>query len=238
MKHGVTHQQPGEDRPVGSVVGMARLRWGADAPEDVHSARARLLDAAEACFARVGVPKTTVEDVAKEARVSRATVYRYFDGRDALVLGVLMRDAHRFMERLQRRLHAKRAFPDAIVDGILFTVEAVRADANLSTLFAPDAAGFTESVAGRSEALFTLTSDFLRPYFEAAQASGQLREAVDLDEATEWILRAIMSLLTVRGPRSRSAAEQRRFLLTFVVPGLAADPPAPLPRGSRRQRRS
>jgi hypothetical protein len=94
-------------------------------------------------------------------------------------------------------------------------------------------------VAGRSEALFTLTSEFLRPYFEAARSSGQLRARIDLDEAAEWILRSIMSLLTVRGPRSRAAAEQRRFLLTFVVPALASDPPVPpRMRAVRRQRPS
>jgi AcrR family transcriptional regulator len=218
---------------------MAQLRWGANAPENVDSARVRLLDAAEACFARFGVLKTTVEDVATEARVSRATVYRYFEGRDALMLGVLLRDAQRFLGRLQSRLGSEASFVDSIVEGILFTVDAVRADTNLSILFAPEAAGFTESVAGRSEALFALTSEFLRPYFEAARSSGQLRARIDLDEAAEWILRSIMSLLTVHGPRSRTAAEQRRFLLTFVVPALASDPPAPPRiRAARRQRPS
>lgn len=218
---------------------MAQLRWGANAPENVDSARVRLLDAAEACFARFGVMKTTVEDVATEARVSRATVYRYFDGRDALMLGVLLRDGQRFLERLQSRLGPEISFVDSIVEGILFTVDAVRADANLSILFTPEAAGVTESVAGASEALFSLTSDFLRPHFEAARSAGQLRSRIDLDEAAEWILRTIMSLLTVRGPRARTAAEQRRYLLTFVVPALAADPPPPpRVRAMRRQRPS
>jgi len=215
---------------------MAQLRWGANAPENVDSARVRLLDAAEACFARFGVGKTTVEDVANEARVSRATVYRYFDGRDALMLGVLLRDAERFLERLQSTVASGTSFADSIVDGIMFTVEVVQADTNLSLLFSPEAVGYTESVAGASAALFGLTGEFLRPYFEAARASGQLRPRLDLDEAAEWILRAVMSLLTVRGPRTRTAAEQRRFLLTFVVPALAADPPPPPRR--RRERTS
>jgi len=51
------------------------------APNDPDTARDRLLDAAEACFERSGISKTTVEDIAKQASVSRATVYRYFAGR-------------------------------------------------------------------------------------------------------------------------------------------------------------
>lgn len=215
---------------------MATLRWGADAPEDTESARTRLLDAAERCFARFGVMKTTVEDVANEARVSRATVYRYFDGRDALVLGVLLRDASRFLGRLQKRISSRESFADSVVEGVMFTVEAVRSDPHLALLFAPEAAGVTENVVGASEALFRVAGEFLRPYFEAAQAKGQLRSGVDIDDAAEWILRSIVSLLTVAGPRKRTKAEQRRFLMAFLVPALAESPPDPVPRPARPRR--
>ena len=47
------------------------------------------LDAALACVARVGVAKTTLDDVAKEAGCARATVYRCFPGRLALMRAVL-----------------------------------------------------------------------------------------------------------------------------------------------------
>jgi AcrR family transcriptional regulator len=215
---------------------MAKLRWGADAPEDTESARTRLLDAAERCFTRFGVAKTTVEDVAKEARVSRATVYRYFDGRDALVLGVLLRQAGRFLGRLEKRLAAQSSFAESVVEGVMFTVDAVRADPHLAMLFTPESAGLTESIVGASDALFSITGDFLRPYFEAAQASGQLRGDLDADDAAEWILRCIVSMLTVAGPRRRTKAEQRQFLMAFLVPALA-DTSAHEATTARRRRR-
>ena len=43
-------------------------------------AESRVLDAVAACAARWGIDKTTVDDVAREAGVSRATVYRLFPG--------------------------------------------------------------------------------------------------------------------------------------------------------------
>src|ERR1700730_12748438 len=52
----------------------------------------RVLDAALACVARVGVAKTTLDDVAKEAGCARATVYRCFPGRQALMRAVLDRE--------------------------------------------------------------------------------------------------------------------------------------------------
>jgi AcrR family transcriptional regulator len=201
---------------------MARLRWGVDAPDDPVAARARLLTAAEVCFSRYGVMKTTVEDVATEAKVTRATVYRYFEGRDDLVLGVLLMEAKRFLTKLQKRIAAQSNISDAIVEGVLFTVEAVRADTNLALLFAPETAGVTESIVGASDTLFATTSEFLRPYFEAAQAAGTLRAEVDIDEAAEWIVRCIISLITVSDPRNRTKAQQKKLLRTFLVPALVA----------------
>lgn len=203
---------------------MAKLRWGADAPNDTTSARQRLIDAAEACFQRYGVVKTTVEDVAAAAKVSRATVYRYFADRDELVLGVLLRKAGWFLDRLTAEINREPDFDRAVVNGVVFTVDAVRADENLALLFAPEAIGITTSIAGASEALFKLTTEFLRPFFEAARTSGELRSEVDLDEAAEWTLRAVLSMLTVQGPVERSTTEHKRFLSTFLMPALVANP--------------
>jgi AcrR family transcriptional regulator len=203
---------------------MAKLRWGDDAPNDTTSARTRLLDAAEGCFKRYGVVKTTVEDVASAAKVSRATVYRYFRDRDELILGVLLREAGRFLNRLAYQIDREPSFDRAVVNGVLFTVDAVRADENLALLFAPEAVGITTSVAGASEALFRLTAQFLRPFFERAREAGELRPNVDLDDAAEWTLRAVLSLLTVQGPTVRRPVDQRRFLATFLVPALVVQP--------------
>lgn len=214
---------------------MAKLRWGSDAPNDTTSARQRLIDSAESCFQRYGVVKTTVEDVAAAAKVSRATVYRYFADRDELILGVLLREAGRFLDRLTAEINREPEFDRAVVNGVLFTVDAVRADENLALLFAPEAIGITTSIAGASDALFKLTAEFLRPFFEAARDSGQLRPDVDLDEAAEWTLRAVLSMLTVQGPVERKLAEQKRFLMTFLVPALVANPSARATPARRRR---
>jgi len=48
--------------------------------------RQRIVEATYACVSRSGLGKTTVEEVARQAEVSRATVYRVFPGgRDELI---------------------------------------------------------------------------------------------------------------------------------------------------------
>ncbi|WP_405875470.1 TetR/AcrR family transcriptional regulator [Streptomyces sp. NBC_00005] len=58
-------------------------------------ARARLLDAAEAVFARLGLGPATVADITTEAEVSRAGFYVYFASKEEIfrVLAVRVRDA-------------------------------------------------------------------------------------------------------------------------------------------------
>lgn len=199
---------------------MARLRWGADTPGTNVEARLRLVDAAEVCFRRFGVAKTTVEDIAETAQVSRATVYRYFKGRDEVLLAVLLRHAQAFLDRLGQRLAREVDVADAIVSGILYTVKSVRKDESLALLFAPEAAGLTSSVAGASEALFEISIDFLRPMLESAQANGRLRPGIEIDDAAEWLLRTILSLLTVEGPRKPSDARMKGLVTHFVLPAL------------------
>jgi len=113
---------------------------------------------------------------------------------------------------------------------------AVRADRHLALLFAPEAAGITSEIAGASDALFKANAEFMRPRLEAARDAGQLRPGLDLDEAAEWILRTILSLLTIKGPTDRNEAATRQYLATFLVPALASDPPPASPPPARRRR--
>ena len=54
----------------------------------------------------------------------------------------------------------------------------------------------------------------------AAQQRGLLRTDLDVDELSEWVLRCLLSLLTVEGPRHHSAADERELLAMFLAPAL------------------
>ena len=65
-------------------------------PEPKHRRRAdkrpdEILDAALACFTEKGFASTRVEDIAKRADISKATVYLYFDNKIALLEGLVRR---------------------------------------------------------------------------------------------------------------------------------------------------
>ena len=61
--------------------------------DEAHSdRRGRILDAAERCFVRAGFHRTTIQDIAAEARMSAGNLYRYFPSKDAMVAGLAERD--------------------------------------------------------------------------------------------------------------------------------------------------
>ena len=65
-------------------------RGSAPSPRpDVAARREAILDAALACFSRYGLRRTAMEDIAREAGVSRAAVYHHFGGKDALFVGLV-----------------------------------------------------------------------------------------------------------------------------------------------------
>jgi AcrR family transcriptional regulator len=203
---------------------MTKLRWGDEVPADVDAARQRLLDAAETCIDRFGLAKTTVEDIAAAANVSRATIYRYFDNRDELMLAVVLRSLDRSQDAHLDDWFATAETPDefgtALVNAMVDLLDRLRHDPRLSVLLNRESGGVSATISGASQALFGIVIDDWRPRMASAQRDGLLRADLDVDELSEWVLRSVLSLLTVEGPRHHSADDERRLLATFLAPAL------------------
>ncbi|MFZ9501820.1 MAG: TetR/AcrR family transcriptional regulator [Beijerinckiaceae bacterium] len=54
--------------------------------------RARILDAAERCFARSGFRGATMQDICREAGVSPGALYTWFDSKEAIIGGIVARN--------------------------------------------------------------------------------------------------------------------------------------------------
>ena len=207
---------------------MAKLRWGDDAPTGADEARRRLIAAADACIERLGLAKTTIEDVANEANVSRATIYRYFAGRDELILQVLLSELERTPDRDLSDRVAAVATPEQaaelVVDYAAALLERIRTTPKLRHLLTDEVGGVTATLAGASQALFRGHAAELGPHLEVARRRGLLRDDVPTEELAEWILRVLLSLLTVDGPVPRGPDEERRLLEAFLAPALVPAP--------------
>ena len=59
-----------------------------------------ILDTAKKMFARYGLQKTSLDEVARVARVAKATIYNYFGSKDRVYLEVLRREANEMVARI------------------------------------------------------------------------------------------------------------------------------------------
>ncbi|HEX4491460.1 MAG TPA: TetR/AcrR family transcriptional regulator [Acidimicrobiia bacterium] len=180
-------------------------------------AATRLVDAALACIARVGVSKSTLDDVAREAGVSRATLYRYFPGKPALLGAVVAREAATLSAALDHAAASATTLSDAVVAMVL---EAQR------WLTAHDALNFV--LLAEPELLLPhLAFDGADRVLDAgarvvAPALARFLDSDDAARAAEWLARILLSYLcsptdTVELSDPNSV---RALVDDFVVPGL------------------
>src|SRR2546421_10161061 len=79
---------------------------------------ARLIDAMLGCMSRWGVTKTTLDDVARRAGCSRATVYRVFPGgKESLLEATVRSEVVRFLGIEAAALEACDELEDILVTG-------------------------------------------------------------------------------------------------------------------------
>ena len=81
---------------------------------------APVVDATLRVIARFGLAKLTLEDVAKEARISRATLYRRFPGKAALLEAVVASEADRLRRGIDGALADVSTLPDALAASAAF----------------------------------------------------------------------------------------------------------------------
>ncbi len=99
----------------------------------------RVLDAAKRCIERWGMSKLTIDDIAAEAGVSRATLYRMFPGgKDVLFEALRVRELEEFFTRLAGHLEHVDTLEDLLVNTVVAATHELRADQHLAVMLASE----------------------------------------------------------------------------------------------------
>ncbi|MEV2243342.1 TetR/AcrR family transcriptional regulator [Streptomyces sp. NPDC049970] len=93
-------------------------------PSDALSEQ--ILDAAREQFTTFGLRRSTVDDVAKRAKVSRVTVYRRIGNKDSLVSACLLREYRRFVVDVDEAVAALPTVEDRLVAGFVAVLRHIR----------------------------------------------------------------------------------------------------------------
>ena len=172
--------------------------------------RERLLQATYGCVARWGFAKTTVEDAARAAGVSRATVYRYFPGgRDELFSAVVGWEFSRFFLRLYAEVSDADTLEEVMERGLVFAHSALVEHEVLQRVLVTEPDMLLPRLSTEADQTHTLVADFLAPYLvRHGMAAGN-----DLHAAADFLARMVLSYISSPGRWDLNDPEQVALLV-------------------------
>lgn len=179
----------------------------------------RIVDAALRCMARWGLAKTTVDDVARDAGCSRATLYRAFPGgKDTLLAELMAREVSRFFDQLDARLADCADDLEALVEeALVFALTHLRGHEALATMLAQEPEVILPLLArGRLDALLLTVGARLGPHLEPHVGAPAVPFAAEL--LTRLVLSYALRPSALLDPSDPD--QRRRLVRDFIVPGL------------------
>ena len=189
--------------------------------DDRSSTRVRLVDGALRCLARQGIAKTTVDDIARAAGLSRATAYRTFPrGKEGILAAVVETEVARLFSSLAVAMGEAGDLEDVLVAGMVESARWLRWHEPLSYLLEhePGAGPALRDVRRFRPGACGSASDLAAPFF------ARWLEPEQASRAAEWAVRIVMAYCSDPSPHAdlTDPADTRALVRTFVLPGILA----------------
>ena len=176
-------------------------------------------------MARWGLAKTTVEDAAREAEVSRATVYRTFPGgRDELIDATVAWATAAFFIRLYEQVQDADSLEEVMERGIMFAHRSIVEHEVLQRVMQTEPEKLLPALTVESIRIREGIAEFLVPYLEHRGVA----PGVDLHEAADFLARMVLSYIVAPGRWDLEDPEQVAQLVEAEL--LAGVVPVPLRR--------
>ncbi|WP_328359505.1 TetR/AcrR family transcriptional regulator [Mycobacterium sp. NBC_00419] len=184
---------------------MAGKDWLASRRAEV--ATDRILDAASELFAGADVSTVGMNEIARAAGCSRATLYRYFENREALHTAYVHREAYRLYQQISELIEGIADPRERLLAGLTSSMRLVRESPALSSWFATNDSPIGAEMAEQSEVIQALSSAFL--------LSLRQDDPDVVHRRARWLVRVLTSLLIFPG---HNPDDEREMLEEFVVP--------------------
>lgn len=177
-------------------------------------ARQRIVEATYACVARRGMAKTTVEDVAREAGISRATVYRAFPGgRDELVDATVSWAVFDFFAKLYDRIQGATDLEEVMERGIMFAHRSIVEHEVLQRVMQTEPDTLLPALTVESIRIREGIAQVLAPFV----VDRGLAPGVDLGDAADFLARMVLSYISAPGRWDLDDPDQVARLVRFEL---------------------
>jgi AcrR family transcriptional regulator len=183
---------------------------------DLSPQASRVLDAALTCLGRVGLAKTTLDDVAREAGCARATVYRCFANKQQLLVALVGREVRTLRDTVVSAAARDESLGEAITTVVTTAARALTGHRALAFIAQHEPEIILPFLAfEREDAVLRTAAALVAPAFT---------RFVGDDDATrlgEWLARLTLSYLFSPSENFDIAdpSHVRVLVADFVVPG-------------------
>jgi AcrR family transcriptional regulator len=179
-----------------------------------------LVDGALRCLARQGIAKTTVDDIARAAGLSRATAYRTFPrGKDGILAAVVETELARLFSSLAVAMGEAGDLEDVLVAGMVESARWLRGHEPLAYLLEHEPGAVLPYVTfGGFDEVMRVASDLAAPFF------ARWLEPEQASRAVEWAGRIVLAYLYdgESGTDLVDPEDTRALVRAFVLPGILA----------------
>jgi TetR/AcrR family transcriptional repressor of uid operon len=187
-----------------------------------ENTRERILATARELYGSTKTALPTMDDVANAAGIGRATLYRHFENRDELLLTVIELEALAMAARVEKRIRKIEDPADYIVEGTLQATLEIQKSELTHSIFQTSSSGVVNQLLFDSDRLINVGIAIMAPVVARARENGELANGMPPELMVEWILRVVISLVSVPSKQLKSRAAIREFLKAIMLPVLEA----------------
>ncbi|MHA7649434.1 TetR/AcrR family transcriptional regulator [Mycobacterium sp. ML4] len=167
----------------------------------------RILDAAERLFTERDPASVGMNEIARAAGCSRATLYRYFDSRESLRTAYVHRETRRLGREILALIQAIENPRARLIASFTATLRMVRENPALAAWFGSGRLPIGGELAGQSQVITALASGFV--------SSLGSDDPDAIERRARWAVRVIISMLMFPG---RDEDDEKAMIEAFVVP--------------------
>jgi AcrR family transcriptional regulator len=176
----------------------------------------RILDAAGELFAQQEAATVGMHEIASAAGCSRATLYRYFENREALYTAYVHRESYRLYREMTEQINSVVDPRERLIEGMLASLRNVRESPALASWFSTTQRPIGAEMAEQSEVIKALTEAFV---ISLGPDDPEL-----VAHRARWLVRVMTSLFLFPG---HNDDDERAMLEEFVVPIVLPNQPEP-----------
>jgi AcrR family transcriptional regulator len=195
-------------------------------PRAAGKTELRVLEAVKACCERWGVAKVTIDDIARESGISRATLYRMFPGgKEVIFEAHRVHELDRFFATLLAEVDGTTNLEDLLARTVAVAIRELRADDHLARMLATEpGAVLSELTVDGLPRITRVATAYMVPLVEPYLPGRQAHDLIDI------VARLVISYFLA--PRADLDLADEDAARRFIAPFLRFSDISTLPTGA------